>query len=177
MSVDIELFEGQNRLEQYRLDVIQYKGVVDFDKLYNRMISWFRDRKYDFYETLYKDKPPELEIEWSANRKVDDFYKYQIDVSFHLFEIEKVEAVKNGETKQMISTRMWIRFEPTLIADWQDRWGENKFTEILLKFYLGYVAKRDLQLQYADPLWYITYQLHNIVKEELGMTTAGGSYV
>ena len=66
------------------------------------------DRKYDFYETLYKDKPPELELEWTAWKKLNDMYAHQIEMSFHLFDIEDVEAIKDGKKKKLVKCRIYM---------------------------------------------------------------------
>jgi hypothetical protein len=157
-------------------DMIHYSGIVDFEGLYRMLVKWFRDRKYDFYETLYKDKPPELEIEWAAWRKLDDFYKHDIRISFHLYDIKDVETIKDGVKKKMIYTRMIMKFDPIIIYDWQNRWSESPLTKVLFKFYMANVVKREFQLKYADALWYLHYQLHAKVKEFLGMETAGNAF-
>ncbi len=181
MSKEVKLFfdpkdEGMYNFFSHKKDFLKYKGVFDFDALYKLMAKWFMDRKYDFYEQLYKEKPPELEIEWIAKRKVDEFYQYKIRLYFHLFDVKTVEAIKEGVKKKLTSCRMIIEFDPSVIVDWQGRWSENKFTDKLLGFYIRNVIKRELQLKYGDPLWYITYRLHNIVKEFLEMETRGSAY-
>jgi hypothetical protein len=179
MKTELNLWKGKIR-ENYTLrstpERIKYQGIVDFESLYRTMVHWFRSRKYDFYESLYKDKPPELELEWTAKRKLDDFYQYKINIEFHLFDIREVEVIKEGVKKKMIDCRMMIQFDPIVVWDWQDRWKGNKFVEMAFKFYTQYVIMRELELKYADPLWYHTYQLHEKVKECLGMETAGNTY-
>ncbi|MBS1266517.1 MAG: hypothetical protein MAG795_00484 [Candidatus Woesearchaeota archaeon] len=168
------VFGGESqRTAKGRIDFIRYAGVVDFDALYKRVVKWFNKRGYDFYEVLYKDKPPELEIEWHAERKLDDFYKYHMEIYFHIFDIEEVEAIKDGKKKKMMKCRFWVNFDPKVEYDWQGRWSKNEFTKKLLDFYIKFVIRREFQLNIADPFWYITYDLHNIFKEQLGMETAG----
>ncbi len=165
-----------SRLSAGRIDFLRYAGVVDFDALYLKVVAWFKKRGYDFYEVLYKDKPPELEIEWHATRKLDDFYRYRMEMYFHIFDIEEVEAIKDGKKKKMMKCRFWVYFDPVVEVDWQNRWSGNPFTEKLYKFYFNFVIKREFQLKIADPFWYITYDLHNLFKEQLGMETAGNVY-
>ncbi len=157
-------------------DQIKYAGVVDFDNLYNTMIEWFTSRKYDFYETLYKDKPPELELEWTAKRKLDEFYQHRIEVSFHLYDVKEVEAIKDGVKKKMIYCRMVITFKPYLMLDWQGKWKGSMFMKLLYKVYFKNVIYREFQLKYADPLYFLYYGLHNKVKECLGMESATNAY-
>lgn len=157
-------------------DQIKYAGVVDFENLYQTMIGWFRGRKYDFFETLYKDKPPELELEWTAKRKLDEFYQHKIEISFHLYDVKEVEAIKDGVKKKMIYCRMVITFKPILLLDWQKRWQTSIFMRMLYKFYFRNVIYREFQLKYADALYYLYYGLHAKVKECLEMESASNAY-
>lgn len=181
MSINVPLFYDRGNPERahffsHKKDMLKFSGVIDFDGLYRLVAKWFADRKYDFYETLYKDKPPELELEWIAKRKVDELYQYKIRLYFHLWDVKTVEAIKDGTKKKLTSCRMTIEFDPTVVVDWQDRWSESKFTKALLDFYINNIIKRELQLKYVDPLWYVVYRLHNIMKEYLEMETRGNAY-
>ena len=53
-------------------DYLRYKGVWDHEKVYRTMHDWLVARGYRMMESLYKDKPPETEIEWIAKKKVDE---------------------------------------------------------------------------------------------------------
>lgn len=181
MSVEVKLFFDSKdstmfHFFSHKQDFLKYQGTFDFDGLYKLLAKWFIDRKYDFYEQLYKDKPPELEIEWVAERKLDEFYKYKIRMYFHLFDIKIVEAIKDGKKKKLMFTRMVIEFDPSVIVDYQDRWSESAFTQKLLGIYLKHIIRRELQLKIADPLWYIVYRLQNVIKEYLDMETKGNAY-
>ncbi|MBW2970750.1 hypothetical protein KY320_01165 [Candidatus Woesearchaeota archaeon] len=176
MSESIAVFGGGRYLDSNRLDFLKYQGVLDLEGLYKAMAAWFKERKYDFYEKLYKDKPPELELSWIGERKVNDFYKYTIELYFHFYDIEKVEVIQNGKKKDMVKTRVWISFKPVVIVDWQNRWDKTPLTKTLFKLYFNHVIKREVELLHADKLWYITYKLHNLVKNYLGMETKGNAY-
>jgi hypothetical protein len=176
MSKEIALFGGGSQLDMERLDYIKYQGIVDMDALYKMVAQWYRDRKYDFYEQLYKDKPPELELEWVATKKVNSFYLFKVRMYFHFYDVEDIEVIKDGEKKMMAKTRVWIEIEPSLVIDWQNNWAGTSFKEKLFEFYTTKIIKREMQLKYADPLWYIYYQLHNKIKEFLGMETASNAY-
>jgi hypothetical protein len=157
-------------------DMIKFAGVVDFENLYKTMIEWFTGRKYDFYETLYKDKPPELELEWTAKRKLDEFYQHRIEISFHLYDVKEVEAIKDGVKKKMIYCRMVITFKPYLVLDWQKKWTGSMPMAMLYKLYFKNVIYREFQLRYAEALILLYYGLHKKVKECLGMESATNAY-
>jgi hypothetical protein len=176
MRTEIELTKAGNYTLRSFNDQIKYAGIVDFDGLYRMMTSWFIERKYDFYETLYKDKPPELELEWTASRKVNEFYKYKIEILFHLWDVKEVEVIKEGVKKKMIECRMMVRFVPTLIIDWQDKWKGGWLVDTIWKIYFKNVIYREIELKYGDTLWYHIYSLHAKVKELLGMEAGSNAY-
>jgi hypothetical protein len=176
MALTVSLFDGTSRLTGKRLDYIKYFGIIDLDNLYREIVKWFKDRKYDFYETLYKDKPPELELEWHAERKVDDFYRYIIEIYFHFYDIEEIDVIQHGVKKKMIRSRVWIKIEPFVELDYQDRWSDTAFKKALFTFYFNNIIKREFLLLHADKLWYISYRLHKRFKELLGMETATNAY-
>ncbi len=51
------------------VSILKFKGAFDLDGVYKTMYKWLEDRQYEVHETMYKAKPPELEIEWTAERK------------------------------------------------------------------------------------------------------------
>ena len=66
--------------------VIRYKGIIDIDNLYKSVKGWFRDYSYDYYEkeNTEKNKPEgnALKIRMMAEREVDDYVKFKIEVDF-----------------------------------------------------------------------------------------------
>src|SRR4030042_1912250 len=64
---------------------VKFRGAFDLDGLYKTMYKWFEDKQFEFHETLYKSKSPELELEWRAERKKTGYIRDVIRVHFHLF--------------------------------------------------------------------------------------------
>lgn len=179
MSLEEPIFFKRGKTDHFftsRMEMLKYQGTFDIDELYVLLTKWFKDRKYDFYEQLYKDKPPELELEWMALKKIDEMYQYKIRMYFHLFDVKTVEVIKDGKKKKMIFCRMTIEIDPSVIVDYQDRWTKTEFNKKLFDFYFKKIIFREFQLKVADPLWYIAYKLQNEIKEFLGMESRGNAY-
>ncbi|MCF7866869.1 hypothetical protein K9M18_05545, partial [Candidatus Woesearchaeota archaeon] len=69
---------------------IRYKGVYDFDGLYKLMRGWLDERRYDFMETLYKDKVAgtlgnKVEIKMTPEMKIDEFVKFKINFNMKYY--------------------------------------------------------------------------------------------
>lgn len=157
-------------------DYLRYKGVFDWNKLYRGMVGWFGQQGYFFNEELYKQKYPETEIEWAAKRKVDDYYLYEIKIKFHMWDLQDVEVVREGEKKVMQSGRMKITFKATVVTDYSGRWDTTPFKKWLEKVYTSTIIKRDIEFKHLATLYYTLYRLHEHAKELLGMETTGNAY-
>jgi len=160
--------------------VIRFTGIFDFDGLYKLMVNWFLDRNYDFYEPLYKDKGMdigrEVEIEWETEKEIDEYFKYQIDIYFHLWEVQPVEVIIEGEKKMLTKAKIEIRLKPKVVADYENRWDRSEFRKKLRDFYLTYVINKKIELQIVEPLYNRMYELHTLIKDYLKMSTKGSAY-
>ena len=75
--------------------ILRYRGLFDFDGLYNMMAEYMKANRYWFHEYKYKHKVPsplgaEQEIFWRGEKKVTDYIQYQIYLDFHLWEMTEV---------------------------------------------------------------------------------------
>ena len=157
-------------------DFIRYKGVFDMKELYNGMYAWFTKRGYRFMETLNKHKPPETEIEWFARRKIDEYFRYTIKISFFIWGMEDVEVVREGKKKMMQQGRMKITFSCHITSDYSGRWEGSWMKKKLEKIYNYYIIRRDIQFKHEVTLYYVLYELHELTKQLLEMETSGGAY-
>ncbi len=156
--------------------ILKYKGMFDWDDLYNKMIAWFQQRDFDFYETLYKDKPPEKELSWMADRRVTGYFQYQINVEFHLWGFTTIDVVKNGKKRKMNKGRMTITFSGLVRTDWEGTWESSPWRKKLETFFNNYIYDKEINAVHLETLYYMVYNLHDKTKEYLGMSTAGSAY-
>ena len=161
--------------------IIRYKGLFDFDGLYNLMVRWLKARRYWFKETDYKHKVPgpygaEKEIYWMAEKKINDYIGYTIKMYTHLFEINDVEVIKDGEKKRLMNARLEIYFDAWVTVDFEKRMERSKIWAALADVYYKYFLKEDLESIHHDTLYYRLFRLHNLVKEFLDMEAKGYEY-
>jgi hypothetical protein len=160
--------------------IIRYSGIFDFDKLYKNMVDWFKDKDYDFYEKNYKFKPvvhgKEIEIEWEAEKKVTEYYLFEIDVSFHFWDFQTVEVIENGKKKKLTKARMQIIIKGAYRLDYTGRWGNTPFNEWLRGFFHKYIIKRKIMFLMWNTLYYEVYKLHALVKDQIDAQTNYNAY-
>ena len=161
--------------------IIRYKGLFDFNGLYNVMVQWMKARRFWFHEDTYKHKVPspagaEQEILWKADKKVTEFYMQEITIYMHIWDMTEVEVAQKGITKKLTNARIEIQIIGAVTIDYEKRWEESTFYIALLDFYRKYIAKEEIETLYGDQLYYRMYKLHAAIKEFLDMQAKGNEY-
>jgi hypothetical protein len=142
---------------------IWYKGAVDVDKLWKDMKKWFDRYKYDFWEKDHTlkdlDKGMELVSHWIAEREVNDYIKFVIEVKFLLERLRKVDNKMEGFHK--------ITFFAYLNLDYRNKWQKNSLYKFLFHLYNNYIIKRKIEDDYEGRLYSELTELHNMFKNKL----------
>lgn len=160
---------------------IRYKGLFDFDGLYNLMVQWMKARRFWFHEVKYKHKVPspygaEQEIFFMGEKKVTDYFQYRLTVDIHIWDMTEVEVVHNGVKKTLTNARMQIILIGYLDIDWEKRWDTSKKWKTLKDFYNKYILKEEIESIYWDTIQYKTQHFMNVIKEFLDMEAKGYEY-
>jgi hypothetical protein len=175
-SVYTELAPG----EFHPFAQIKFKGVFDLQRLYRVMVRWLKSRKFEFHETLYRFKPPELIINWTANRRKTAFVMDIIRVNIDVRGYEDVETIVNGVKKKMTKGRLTINLTFGLDSGYADITGARRWNSSLerkLKRFLHrFVIKRDFELLHLDALMYETWKFHKVIKDYLHLECHGNLY-
>ena len=161
--------------------IIRYRGLFDYDGLYNVMVQWFKQRGFWFHERTYKHKVPtalgaEQEIEWTAEKEITDYYKFEYNVKWHLWEITEVEVVKEGVKKVLTNARLEIKLDGTLSIDWEKRFGTSTFWTFVRDWYHKYIIRKEIETIWYDTFYYRLQRLHKVIKDFLDMEAKGYAY-
>ena len=160
---------------------IRYKGLFDFDGLYNLIVQWMKARRYWFHETKYKHKVPlptgaEQEISFKGEKDVTEFYQHHITVDFHLWDMTEVEVDVKGVKKTLTSARMDIVLGGALNIDHQKRFEQSTLWQNVRDFFLKYILKNEVESIWADEVRYRMYKLHDAIKTYLDMQAKGNEF-
>ncbi|MBI2145520.1 hypothetical protein HYU18_04335 [Candidatus Woesearchaeota archaeon] len=153
---------------------IKYRGMFDLDDLYKSMALWFKHRRFELHENLFKSKPPEMEMRWRAERKRTSWVKEIIIVHVHMWGQYDVEAIVNGKKKKMANVRMIITINGDIESPYADifgkpRWTDSNVQRRLHRIFWRWVMQRELGGLYWDRLYYELYDLYGLIKGKLKM--------
>ena len=154
---------------------IRYKGIWDMQDMYETIANFFRLKKYDFYERVYKHKHPspfgvEREYVWEAEKQENEFIHFIYDVYIHTYDAHDVEVVMPDNHKKIYTKgRIWIELKAKVITDKYKRWQKKSFYSSLKSFYGKYLLKENFAQGWVPKIRYEMYELHSMLKARLKM--------
>jgi hypothetical protein len=165
----------------FRKLIIRYKGIFDMEGLYRLIVQWLKSRRYWVQESTYKHKVPsplgaEEEIGFKGNRKVDDYYMYDVIINFHLWNMQEVDVIRDGKKVKLTRARMEVVLTGTMTLDYQGRFEKSPFYKKLRDFYHKYIIKDQLEFLYYDTFYYRLIKLQALVKDYLDMQAKSHEY-
>lgn len=129
---------------------IKHNGVFDFKGIYKILFDWIVKMNYDINEKSYKEAigstGKELEIEWEAVRKVSDYFRYQLDVRWHILNMNTVEVEIDGVKQKMNKGQFELEVKCTIIKDYENRWEKRPLLKFLRTFYDKYLIKERMDM-------------------------------
>jgi hypothetical protein len=149
--------------------IIRYTGVFDYDKLYKSITKWFKLKGYDFQEKKYVHKGKELEFEWYGEKKITEYYKYEVEVALFIWDFGNTEVVKDEQTITMQKGRVQVVIKGSYTLDYAQTWEGSKFTEKLRDIYHKYIIDKDIIFKIYTPLYKQVYSFYDEIRAVLGM--------
>ncbi len=150
---------------------IEKDGIYDLKRLYNHMKEWFEENKYVYTEkentTNVKDKGTEIKLNMSGERKVTDYFKFEIEVKFLIIESQKVRV----KDKDLDKGKMLAFLRPTLYFDYRNIWAKNKLSKLLRFVYNNFIIKKKIDDVYSAALKFEADDLFDTMKDALEMYT------
>jgi hypothetical protein len=137
-------------------EVIKHKGYFNYSELYNFCYRWLKDEQYLVREEKYSEKitsgGKEIEIKWSAFKKVTDYFRNNITIKWHIITMTDAEIEVNGKKEKTNKGDLKLTFTAELERDYEQKWEENPTYKFLRGVYDKYVLKTMID-QYEDRLW------------------------
>lgn len=135
---------------------IKYDGIFPFADFYKFSYEWLTDQtdltvKEDQYTEKIKGDAKDVEIKWTGFKKVTDYFKYQIKVSFRILNLKKVEVQQAGTKVSTNKGSVEVKVAGTLIKDYQGKFEETAFKKFLRSIYQKWIIPSRID-QFEDKL-------------------------
>jgi hypothetical protein len=124
---------------------IKQTGIFDFKSFYSFIYDWLMNEDYDVIEKSYNEKvmgeSKDVDIEWSASKKVSDYFKFQIGITWKILGMKKTKVKKGEKEVTMDTGQVEIKFSGVLIKDYEGRWETNPFSKFMRGVYDRYIIR------------------------------------
>jgi len=134
---------------------LKQTGHWKYKDVYDLAFSWLKDSGYSIQEDLYNEKlsanGKEIIIAWTANKKVTDYFKYQIKIDWHILGMKDVEVEIDGKKVNTNKGEVEIVFKANIIKDYEKRWEDKPLWKFLRGIYERYIIRETID-EYEDDL-------------------------
>jgi len=130
-------------------------GYWKYSEVYDFVFNWLRDRHYKTSEDSYNEKiqsnGKEVTITWKSSKSVSDYFKFTIQMEWHILGMKDVEVEIDGKKKKTNHGEVEIAFKGFLVKDYEQRWEDKPIWKFLRGVYEKYVI-RSTVADYEDEL-------------------------
>ena len=132
---------------------VKYTGIFSFNDFYKFCYDWLKEETgLDIAEEKYVEKlkgdSKDIEIAWKGTRKITDYFKFEVDVSFRILGLKKVEITKENVKVETNTGSVEIKVKSTLVRDYEGKFEKDAIRKFLRAIYEKWVIpSRINQLQ------------------------------
>lgn len=134
---------------------LKHKGFFNFNDLYNFCYEWLTDKNYFIIEKSYTEKlssfGKEIVIEWTAKKKVTDYFRNVISMRWQIIGLNDAEVEINGSKQKTNKGDLKINFKGDLEKDYENRWVDRPIWKFLRGVYDKYIIRTTTD-EYEDRL-------------------------
>jgi hypothetical protein len=123
---------------------IKYKGVFSFQDFYKFCYDWLSEEMgLDVSEEKYTEKlkgnSKDIEVDWICEKKITDYFKYEIKVSFDIQNLEKVEITQGNVKVNSNKGGAEVKIKGIIIKDYEGKFEKSAFQKFLRGIYEKWV--------------------------------------
>lgn len=119
---------------------VKYTGIVNFAEFYKFCYDWLTEETQlllseDKYVEKLSGDSKNIDIIWSAFRKITDYFKFDAKVTFKVLGLTKVEITEGGKKISTNKGSIEISIKGTLTRDYKGKFETNAFNKFLRSIY------------------------------------------
>lgn len=134
---------------------LKQTGYWNYKNVYDLAFTWLKDNSYKLKEDLYNEKlsanGKEVIIMWTAEKKVTDYFKFQIKMEWHILGMKDAEVEVDGKKVSTNKGEVEIVFKANIIKDYEKRWEDKPLWKFLRGIYEKYIIRESVD-EYEDNL-------------------------
>lgn len=153
---------------------IKRVGVFHFKDTYQFMYNWLIEEDYFVEEQKYVEEvtgdTKKIEIIWVASKKISDYFRNDIKLTWTILNLKNVEVEKNGKRVKMNDASFEVKFAGTLVKDYENTWEKNPVTKFFRGVYDKFIIEGRIE-GYEDKLY---GDVDDLIEDTKGFLTIEG---
>ena len=135
---------------------IKFGGVFDFANFYRFCYDWLTDEanliiSEDKYVEKLTGDAKNVDIEWNCFRKITDYFKFEVKITFRIIGMTNVEVQKEGSKIKMNKGSVEVGVKGILTRDYQGKFEKRATQKFMRSVYEKWVIPSRID-QYEDKL-------------------------
>lgn len=120
---------------------IKYNGVFSFSDFYKFCYEWLLEEAglNPVAEEKYSEKisgdSKEIDFEWKGEKKVDDYFKYEVKVIVKILGLTKVEITQDGNKIKSNKGNIEMKIKGILVRDYDGKFETSATKKFMRKVY------------------------------------------
>ena len=124
---------------------IKYTGVFSFKDYYKFCYDWLKEETgmdplvEDKYTEKIDGASKKMEVEWSGQRKITDYFRFDVKVKMKADNMKEVEINQGGAKVKTNQGSIETEIKGTLVKDYEGKFETTAFKKFLRGVYEKYV--------------------------------------
>ena len=119
---------------------ITYTGIFSFQDFYRFCYDWLKDEVHmQITENKYSEKlagdSKNIEVKWTCEKKITDYFRFDAKVSFIVNGLKKVEITNGGQKVETNKGMIRVKIEGILVRDYLGKFETSAFNKFLRGVY------------------------------------------
>ncbi|MFA5484751.1 MAG: hypothetical protein WC260_00655 [Candidatus Pacearchaeota archaeon] len=124
---------------------IKKKGYWNYSELYSFCFNWLKDNGYGIKESEYVEKlsdfGKEIQLKWEGSRKVTDYFKFVINVEWHILGMSDAVIERDGKQEKTNKGEIKLSVSADLVKDYEDNWDKKPMIKFMRGIYDKYIIR------------------------------------
>lgn len=131
--------------EQVFSSKIKNDGIFSFKDFYKFCHDWLAEETHlsDFSEDKYSEKlageTKDIDVEWTGQRKLSDYFKEKIKVKFQIRRMSQVKIKVGGADVDSNKGSVEVAVKGVIVKDYQSKFEMTGFRKFLRAVYEKYI--------------------------------------
>ena len=123
---------------------IKYAGIFNFPEFYKFCYEWLTEEtglkiKEVKYEEKIEGEAKKIIVEWTGERKLTDYFRFDIKIKFTISNLTNVEINQGGVKIKTNNGSVTIAFKGILVRDYEGKFERTAFNKFLRSIYEKWV--------------------------------------